>query len=262
MIRIFTGFFLALISHLAFAQNSPGGRLTLDSANCVMSADQISKQILYYSPCGGNTVPVVTSSGTVQWFTFNSGHTDSVGQSLNLAGSSNWPANTAHDVYEAYNGGAPVLCTVQWTNGNTTYVADQTYDGIAVNSVAMPSCRTGATTTISCPQYQCTHLGSIYIDPVAGQLTAHFSYGQNRRFAVWNRYNQHTILLKAGNPTNEWNPQNTSSAWEAVLGDSGNSLTFFSGRSVAVKLEYREIAWLQAYAGCEDSKIPVLPRLN
>jgi len=62
-----------LDSHASYA---PGGRLTLDPSNCVMTSDQIEKTILYYSPCGGNGVPVVNNNGVIVWHTFTSGDTD------------------------------------------------------------------------------------------------------------------------------------------------------------------------------------------
>lgn len=112
----------------------------------------------------------------------------------------------------------------------------------------MPTCRTSSTTTISCPQYQCTHLGSINIDPTAGEITAHFSYGQSRRFGVWNRYHQQTIILKAGNPNSSWASQFTDNSFKYVLNDSTNSLTFFAGRPTSVETVYQQNVWLQDYA--------------
>ena len=67
----------------------------------------------------------------------------------------------------------------------------------------------------------------IFIDSVAGQVTCHRSYGQSRKFGVWNAYNRRPIILKAGDPTATWNY--TIATFRAANGDSANSLTVFTG---------------------------------
>ena len=71
-------------------------------------------------------------------------------------------------------------------------------DGILVNDASMTA-RTGASTTVTTPQYEGSYLGTIRIDAAtAGQITAHNSYGPSRVYNVWNAYNQRNIILKAG----------------------------------------------------------------
>ena len=50
--------------------------------------------------------------------------------------------------------------------------------GVNVNGASMPL-QLDAATSISCPAGQCTLLGSIQIDAIAGQVTCNFSYGLN-----------------------------------------------------------------------------------
>src|SRR5205807_8668414 len=74
---------------------------------------------------------------------------------------------------------------------------------------------------------QATYLGSIFIDSAAGQVTCHVSYGQSRKWGVWNAYNREPISMKAGDGTASWN-YNTSTI-RAANGNSANSLTIFCG---------------------------------
>jgi hypothetical protein len=65
------------------------------------------------------------------------------------------------------------------------------------------------------------------MDGSAGQVTCNTTYGQSRRWGVWNAYNRKKIVLQAGDSTASWTystntarPSNNSSA---------NSLTVFCG---------------------------------
>jgi len=67
----------------------------------------------------------------------------------------------------------------------------------------------------------------IYIDSAAGQVTCHRSYGQSRKWGVWNAYNRQPTYLKAGDPTSSW-AYNTN-AWRPSNNNANNSLTVFCG---------------------------------
>lgn len=94
----------------------PGGRLTPKSATPVVNADVVSSQSIYYAPFVGNTVPIYNGTSWAP-YQFTSSATDQVGLTLNLAGSSSWPANTLFDVFAVDNGGTIELATRQWDSG-------------------------------------------------------------------------------------------------------------------------------------------------
>jgi hypothetical protein len=71
--------------------------------------------------------------------------------------------------------------------------------GYWVNNVSM-SARNG-TTTYSVGANLATYLGSIFIDGTAGQVTCHMSWGQSRKWGVWNAFNRQPLDLKTGDST-------------------------------------------------------------
>jgi hypothetical protein len=60
------------------------------------------------------------------------------------------------------------------------------------------------TTTTAVAANQATYVGSMFMDATNGQVTCHTSYGQNRKFGVWNAYNRVPITLQAGDSTASW----------------------------------------------------------
>jgi len=104
------------------------------------------------------------------------------------------------------------------------------------------------------------YLGTIALD-VAGKMSAHFSYGQYRRFDVWNNYNRKRILLKAGDnrPPGAngfkyqpyWGPNN----FGASNNDPGNSLTVLCGLAEEpVRAIYRQSFFLNETIGGAGTK--------
>jgi hypothetical protein len=247
--RLFA-FLLALLASSAAAAAQPAGRLAIatavgQAASPTWTAD-ITGQVLSYVPVTGNTLPVVDGSGTIQQVQFTTSMTDTVGSQLNLAGSSNFPAGAAFDVYWSFGNG---LCATAWTSGVPS-IADAMYGGIKVNGTSIASCKTGAATAVMCPQYQCTYLGSILMDAATpGQLSCTVTYGQSRHCNVWNAYNQIPVMMQAGNPNvNIWSP-NYEPSFGPVLHDAANSILAFTGRPTLVKTAYHQGAWMQTFAG-------------
>lgn len=116
------------------------GRLTLDSANAVTTADQTAKTTVYFVPYLGNKVGLYTGS---TWVT----------RTLSAAVSVAVPATTQtnFDVFAYDNGGNIALETANWTNATTRATALVALDGILVKS-GTPTRRylgTGRTTTSS-----------------------------------------------------------------------------------------------------------------
>lgn len=70
-------------------------------------------------------------------------------------------------------------------------------DGRWVNDSAITA-RTDASTTVSVAQYEATYLGTIQVDDTDGQITCHTEYGPDRRWGVYNAFNQKRVTLRAG----------------------------------------------------------------
>jgi hypothetical protein len=58
-------------------------------------------------------------------------------------------------------------------------------------------------------------------------VSCHLSWGQSRKWGVWNAYNRQPLLLQAGDSTTDWT-YNTAT-WRPSNDDSDNSLTVFTG---------------------------------
>lgn len=203
----------------------PSGRLTLVSGQPVMNSDQIGAAAVLYTPYLGNTTPIYNGSAfTTQAFS-----------ELTLALNSNHLSNTAYDVFIINNSGVITLVTgPAWSNSSAGTSTRGTgagstqlsrLNGINVNAVAMTG-RNGST-TYSVSANQATYLGSILIDGTAGQVSCDFSYGQSRKFGVWNAYNRNKIVLQAGDPTASWNYNSTTIRNSNA--NSANGLLLFAG---------------------------------
>lgn len=209
-----------------------GGRLTIVRGQPRITSDTVAA-FVDYAPDAGTTIPMVDASLRLQWALFTASPGDAVGLTLNLDAS--WVSNGIYDVYAA-NAGNPTLCTgPQRQPPDYIPVQDALYWGVRVNAVEMP-CRASPFTTITCPQYQCTLLGTIKISPTAGLVRCDFSYGQNRECGVWNAHNQVDLVLQAGNrePLSGGQFGNGayyfSTSWGPLHGDGGNALNIVIGR--------------------------------
>jgi hypothetical protein len=109
------------------------------------------------------------------------------------------------------------------SGGSTTQLAR--IKGYNVNAVAMTG-RNGAT-TYAIGANLATYVGSGFIDSVAGQISCHRSYGQSRKWGLWNAFNRKPIYLKAGDSTASWTY--TSPTIRPSNNSTANSLTTFTG---------------------------------
>jgi hypothetical protein len=147
-------------------------------------------------------------------------------------------------VYLAFNGGSPVIGTgPSWAAGTSGSIAAGSCargtgaggaalvrtQGIWTNAAAMSLIYNlgGGNITLAVPANQGIFLGSIFVDGTAGQVSAYRTWGQSRKFGVWNAYNKQPIYLVAGDPTASWSY--STGTWRAANGNSANSLTIFSG---------------------------------
>lgn len=203
----------------------PQGYLTPTPGTAIITADAISSTSIGYEPLVGNLLPFYNGSRLVP----------TEFSPLTLSLHSSHAANTIYDAFGFLNSGVPTLVTgPAWNNsaagtgsrGTGAGTTELTrLGGYLVNNVSM-SARNG-TTTYTVGANLATYLGSIFIDGTAGQVTCHRSYGQSRKWGVWNCFNRQPLILKAGDGTASWSyasgtirPSNNATA---------NSLTVFQG---------------------------------
>ncbi len=207
----------------------PQGYLNLvgqASGDVVQTGDVTGAGIVYYSPFVGNVIPIWNGS------TFVATTFSELTTTLTSAGS---PASAIQDECVFSNNGVPTLVTgPQWTSaaagsgnrGTGAGTAQLTrLQGIWVNANQIIGYNGLSSYTI--PANQCTYVGSISIDATAGQVSAYRSFGQSRKFGVWNAYNRQPIIMQAGDPTSSWT-YNTSTI-RPSNGNTANSITTFTG---------------------------------
>lgn len=194
-----------------------GGRLTLVPGQPEMSSDQIGKTVLWYSPDCGGTIRVKGAD-----VSFLSGPTDQNGWSMDI---STVPVGKYH-VYGTETG---LALSGAWTDP-TSFLTR--LDGIQVD-----------------PATQASWLGSINIG-MPGQLTAHFGYGQARRFDVYNAYNRRPIVLRVvTQPGIQYCPTNQYPAFQPFNNDANNKAAVFTGKAEAVDVEYSQSMFINTVAG-------------
>jgi hypothetical protein len=191
------------------------------------------------------TDPVIAAdalaSGTVSLHPFMSGvgiYSDGVSikpfpyvavQTLTLNNPGHAP-NVLYDVFVWLDTGTlRVVTGPAWANSGAGTGARSTalvrLNGVWVNSGAMGTRNGGSTFTT--PDKQGVYVGTIFLDAVSGQLTCHRSFGQSRKWGIWNAYNRQTIALKAGDGTASWS--NPGASYRASNAAAANSLTTFCG---------------------------------
>jgi hypothetical protein len=207
----------------------PQGYLNLvgqASGDVVQTGDVISAFAVFYSPFVGNTIPIWNGS------VFKSVVFSELESSLTAAGSA---ANAIQDVCMFSNNGVPTLVigpawttsTVGAGNRGTGPGSAQItrLQGIWVNAVSITGYNGLSSYTIAANQ--CTYVGSLSIDGTAGQVSAYSSYGQSRKWGVWNAYNRQPVQLQAGDSTATW--VYGTNTLRPANNNTANSLQIFSG---------------------------------
>lgn len=201
----------------------PGGYATLVSGSPVITTDQASKTIIYYAQDTHNAFPVIRN-GTRKAVYFDEPR---------LVLSAAHAANTIYDVFGVERDGkGHLVSTPAWSNSGAGTgardVAGSTglarIGGALVNRYGLPGLNGDGSQFI--PPGEGCYLFSIYIDGTGGQITCHRSYGQSRKWGLWNAYNRKPIALQAGDPTASWS---YSSTLRQSRADTGNKLTVFAG---------------------------------
>ena len=208
---------------------SPQGYLNLvgqATGDVVQTGDVVSAVTVYYSPFVGNQLPIWNGSSFVE-VTFTE-----LTATLTSSGS---PASTIQDECVFSNNGVPTLVTgPSWTTvaagagnrGSGAGTAQLTrLNGIWVNANSIIGYNGISTYNIAANQ--CTYVGSISVDGTAGQVSAYRTWGQSRKFGIWNAYNRQPIVLLAGDSTASWNY--AAATIRASNGNFLNSVTVFAG---------------------------------
>lgn len=203
----------------------PQGYLTPTSATPIITGDVSAATSVYYTPFEGNLVPLWNGVRFMP----------TVFSELTLSLSASHSGSAHYDVFIYSNSGTPQIVTgPAWTTATagsgargsgagTTQISR--VNGFLVNAVAMTG-RNGSTTYSVGAGYG-TYVGSIFIDSSAGQVTCHRSYGQSRKWGIWNAYNRQPILLKVGDATTSWNY--TTNTVRQSNGAAGNTAAVFTG---------------------------------
>lgn len=87
------------------------------------------------------------------------------------------------------------------------------------------------------------YVGSIYVS-VAGQLTAHFSAGHERKWEIYNAYNQRDIVLSVVTQEQDLQYCPTNQNWQPFNHNPFNRGTVFTGEPTAVAVDYIQGGYL------------------
>lgn len=240
--------------HLAFAGLTPGGRLTLASGTPVIASDQASKTVVYYTPYLHAYFPGL-KNGVIKPVYF-----DEIAINLTAAHG----ASNIYDVFGVeFNGRGwavtgPVWGTVtagSGARGTTAGGPELTrINGVLVNKHGIPGLN-GAQSLYISPR-EGVYLGSLFIDGSAGQVTCHTSFGQSRKWGVWNAFNRRPIILVAGDATASW--AYGTDTLRASNNASANSLSVFCGLAEeAADLDFVQKVQHQANAAAQTAKIGI-----
>lgn len=236
----------------------PGGRLTPAQGDPLPNVDVTSSAVWYTPYKGGDRVPVYIG-GSWASIPVTTSPTDVNG--LGLSAGSKWAVNTQRDLFiTSVNGTTGMLCSgPAWSSPRATTAQRGLVkiNGLWVNGAGM-ACDTGASSAITCPQYQCTAMGSMNIGAVAGQVTNHATMGPARRRDVWNIYQQEPIRLMVLTtpmnspylivPNNQYNNGPTSGA-VIFGGDQGAKGVVFTGLPEVVDVQYHQNGFVYTYPG-------------
>ena len=222
----------------------PGGRLTLTTGVPLIGSDVTGSTVVYYTPFNNASFPLFNGSAWTN---------PQLSGDLSLSLTSAAAANDIVDVFGTFSGSTPVVgfgpvwatntpgSCARGTGAGTTQIS-RVNNGIWTNANTITLIN-GGTTYASIPAGQATYLGSLAIDSVAGQTSCYVSYGQSRKWGVWNAYNRLNIALQAGDGTSSWGYG--TAAWRNSNGNSANSLLTFTG----LPIEFLALNFVQAVTG-------------
>ena len=205
---------------------TPQGRLTLTTGVPVLSSDVSAGTNIFYTPYRGNLCPIWTGQRMIP----------TRFAELTMAGNSNHTLDSHFDLFVFFDpadgttvtlGTGPAWGTItagSGARGAATALAFK--DGLLTNNISMTA-RNGSS-TFTVPANEGTYVGSVSVDSTAGQFTAHVSYGQARRFSVWNAYNRVPIVMLLGDTTTSVLTASTS-GFQIFDSDATNTAAVFTG---------------------------------
>jgi len=137
----------------------------------------------------------------------------------------------AYDEFIGLSGGLPVLCNgPAWTSAAVRSLALEVFDGVLANQASF-TCNSGAGQSISCPEDNCTYIGTFYALGTGpspnGQITFNPTPvaargGASAVVGIWNAYNR--VPLPAVEQDNA-SPYGTRAVHVWEVADSFNSGT-------------------------------------
>ena len=221
---------------------APQGRLTLQSATPVMTADQTGKGTLYYDAFLGNSVPYYTGSANA----LDTIASNEVSLTLEASGTGLENSGDVFDVWWWHHAGAPVLCVATngsgggWssdTGGSTTARGtgysqlDKTSRAYPTNKNALTHCYNATTDYGSISANQATYLGTFYTS-AAGQTTwqcnpAAAAGGGNGQLYLWNAHNRVPFNCSSLDNTSSWSYGTLT--WRSADNSNSNRFSFVDG---------------------------------
>jgi hypothetical protein len=218
---------IQVVAASALPPATPQGRLTLTTGTPALIADVVGATTVYYTAYTGTYVPV-WNGAAFQNLTFAA--------DLTLTLTAAAAANGIVDVFAFSNAGVLTLgfgpvwsvatpgSGARGSGAGTT--ALQRTGGLLTNANVI-TLLNGASTYANIPAGQATYLGSVWVNSVAGQTTCHVTYGQSRKWGVWNAYNRLQAQLQCGDGTASWTYNTTT--WRPANNNTANSLSVFQG---------------------------------
>ncbi len=211
----------------------PQGRLTGTSATPFMISDLSAAGTLYYTHDTGKLVPIYGGASYSMYEFTNE---------LTLALNSTYQvANGIYDVflYADADDNLAIGFGPSWGAGSGGSVtagscargsgaggaAITRVGGYYVNSAAMTINNGGTTFALSANRG--LYVASVFVDGSNAQVSAHVSYGQSRKWGIWNAFNQRDVSLLVGDTTSSWTYG--SSTVRQSNAASGNKGTVFCG---------------------------------
>lgn len=211
----------------------PQGRLTLTTQTPVINADVTAATTVYYTPYIGLLAPIYNGTIFVPL---------SIVSELSLGLVAAHAASQIYDLYLFLVSGVVTLGSgPSWAAGSGGSVtagscargtgaggaALSRLNGTLTNAVSMtmtygPS---GSTTTVAANRG--TYVGSMFMDATNGQVSCYVSWGQTRKWGLWNAYNRAPITVQCGDSTASWG-YNSGTIREAN-GSTANTIVIFSG---------------------------------
>jgi hypothetical protein len=245
----------------AVGVSAPQGYLTPTSATPVITTDTTvtAGSPIYYTPYTGNQIPIY--NGTV----FNMTTFAELQMTMNA---SNHPADSAFDFFVFNNAGTLTLVTSSaWSTitpgAAARAVAISRLNGFWVNSGSFTGYN-GTTSYASIAAQRATYVGSMYTDHSAGAVTCHRSWGQNRKWGIWNAYNRVPVELLVGDATGSFvdssgsikASHNTPAAYALLSFNNGSGVTC-NGLTTLCGLaeEYIDVRFIQQVASSTGTLI-------